>query len=65
MTTGFMVFMYNWYYLYLVSFDRYLNIINPSKYFGFEASAWYWHFVDVVGYFYINSLFWGSGAFSS
>ena len=24
-----------------------------KKHFGFEAAAWYWHFVDVVGYFYI------------
>jgi cytochrome c oxidase subunit 3 len=21
---------------------------SPDKHFGFEAAAWYWHFVDVV-----------------
>ena len=21
---------------------------TPEKHFGFEAAAWYWHFVDVV-----------------
>ena len=21
---------------------------TPQKHFGFEAAAWYWHFVDVV-----------------
>jgi cytochrome c oxidase subunit 3 len=32
--------------------------------FGFEAAAWYWHFVDVVWLFlYINVYWWGSYAF--
>jgi len=26
---------------------------TQQHHFGFEAAAWYWHFVDVVGYFYI------------
>ena len=24
---------------------------TPQKHFGFEAAAWYWHFVDVVWLF--------------
>jgi cytochrome c oxidase subunit 3 len=25
--------------------------MRPEKHFGFEAAAWYWHFVDVVWLF--------------
>jgi cytochrome c oxidase subunit 3 len=25
--------------------------MTPKKHFGFEAAAWYWHFVDVVWLF--------------
>src|SRR5690606_32309446 len=25
--------------------------MTPQKHFGFEAAAWYWHFVDVVWLF--------------
>ena len=24
---------------------------RPTQHFGFEAAAWYWHFVDVVWLF--------------
>nr|YP_010241106.1 cytochrome c oxidase subunit III [Sinosuthora conspicillata]QTH26245.1 cytochrome c oxidase subunit III [Sinosuthora conspicillata] len=34
---------------------------TPSHHFGFEAAAWYWHFVDVVWLFlYISIYWWGS-----
>nr|QWQ55643.1 cytochrome c oxidase subunit III [Diestrammena sp.] len=34
---------------------------SPSHHFGFEAAAWYWHFVDVVWLFlYISIYWWGS-----
>ena len=34
---------------------------TPKKHFGFEAAAWYWHFVDVVWLFlFIAIYFWGS-----
>lgn len=34
---------------------------SPHHHFGFEASAWYWHFVDVVWIFlYICIYWWGS-----
>ncbi len=37
------------------------NQYSPSHHFGFEAAAWYWHFVDVVWIFlYISIYWWGS-----
>jgi cytochrome c oxidase subunit 3 len=33
---------------------------TPTSHFGFEAAAWYWHFVDVVWLFlFIAIYFWG------
>ncbi|MEQ8373326.1 MAG: cytochrome c oxidase subunit 3, partial [Roseibium aggregatum] len=33
-----------------------------EKHFGFEAAAWYWHFVDVVWLFLFVSIYiWGAG----
>jgi len=35
---------------------------KPDHHFGFEAAAWYWHFVDVVWLFlFICIYWWGSG----
>jgi cytochrome c oxidase subunit 3 len=34
---------------------------RPEKHFGFEAAAWYWHFVDVVWLFLFVCIYvWGS-----
>ena len=34
---------------------------TPQKHFGFEAAAWYWHFVDVVWLFLFVCIYvWGS-----
>jgi len=34
---------------------------TPQQHFGFEAAAWYWHFVDVVWLFLFASIYvWGS-----
>ncbi len=34
---------------------------RPQKHFGFEAAAWYWHFVDVVWLFLFAAVYvWGS-----
>nr|DAC76914.1 TPA_asm: cytochrome c oxidase subunit III [Pseudomyrmex concolor] len=33
---------------------------SNSHHFGFEASAWYWHFVDVVWLFLFLSIYWWS-----
>jgi cytochrome c oxidase subunit 3 len=35
---------------------------KPDHHFGFEAAAWYWHFVDVVWLFLFSFVYiWGSG----
>nr|APB92058.1 cytochrome c oxidase subunit III [Montfortula punctata] len=31
---------------------------SPDHHFGFEAAAWYWHFVDVVWLFLYLSIYW-------
>nr|AML26634.1 cytochrome c oxidase subunit III [Scolytinae sp. BMNH 1274720] len=39
----------------------YNNHFSSTHHFGFEAAAWYWHFVDVVWLFlYISMYWWGS-----
>ncbi|AWK85596.1 cytochrome c oxidase subunit 3 [Azospirillum thermophilum] len=34
---------------------------TPRSHFGFEAAAWYWHFVDVVWLFLFVSVYWWGG----
>ncbi|HEX3755177.1 MAG TPA: cytochrome c oxidase subunit 3 [Rhizomicrobium sp.] len=35
---------------------------TPTRHFGFEAAAWYWHFVDVVWLFLFICIYvWGQG----
>nr|BAH59309.1 cytochrome oxidase subunit III [Hestinalis divona] len=45
-----------------LSFIRHLNNhFSKNHHFGFEAAAWYWHFVDVVWLFlYISIYWWGN-----
>jgi cytochrome c oxidase subunit 3 len=31
---------------------------TPERHFGFEAAAWYWHFVDVVWLFLFTGIYW-------
>jgi cytochrome c oxidase subunit III len=31
---------------------------TPERHFGFEAAAWYWHFVDVVWLFLFSCIYW-------
>ena len=39
----------------------YAGHFKPDHHFGFEAAAWYWHFVDVVWLFLFASIYvWGS-----
>ena len=39
------------------------NQFTPERHFGFEAAAWYWHFVDVVWLFlFICIYWWGASA---
>nr|YP_010716053.1 cytochrome c oxidase subunit III [Parnassius hide]WDE75763.1 cytochrome c oxidase subunit III [Parnassius hide] len=46
----------------MTCFFRHLNNHFSNKHhFGFEAAAWYWHFVDVVWLFlYISIYWWGN-----
>ncbi|MGI9462471.1 MAG: cytochrome c oxidase subunit 3, partial [Aestuariivirgaceae bacterium] len=46
----------------IVCFFRALNgHFTPERHFGFEAAAWYWHFVDVVWLFLFACIYvWGS-----
>ena len=38
-----------------------LGHFNKDHHFGFEAAAWYWHFVDVVWLFLFAAIYiWGS-----
>nr|YP_009536312.1 cytochrome c oxidase subunit III [Rhipicentor nuttalli]AYN50577.1 cytochrome c oxidase subunit III [Rhipicentor nuttalli] len=42
-----------------VSYFRIKNqLISSDHFFGFEASAWYWHFVDVVWLFLFTFMYW-------
>ncbi len=39
---------------------------TPQRHFGFEAAAWYWHFVDVVWLFLFICIYWyGAGQIAS
>ena len=41
----------------------YKGHFKPEQHFGFEAAAWYWHFVDVVWIFLFSAIYWwGAGA---
>lgn len=35
---------------------------KPDSHFGFEAAAWYWHFVDVVWLFLFVAIYWWGNA---
>nr|AXS65625.1 cytochrome c oxidase subunit 3 [Cucujoidea sp. 38 KM-2017] len=48
-------------FLFICLIRQYKNHYSMSHHFGFEAAAWYWHFVDVVWLFlYISIYWWGS-----
>ena len=39
----------------------YKNHFTVNHHFGFEAAAWYWHFVDVVWLFLFVAIYWWGG----
>ena len=48
-------------FLSVCLFRAYKGDFTPKQHFGFEAAAWYWHFVDVVWLFLFISIYvWGS-----
>lgn len=48
-------------FLIVCGFRLFRNHFTREQHFGFEAAAWYWHFVDVVWLFlFITIYWWGS-----
>nr|QLY89465.1 cytochrome c oxidase subunit III [Pseudocollinella humida] len=46
----------------LVCLIRHMNNhFSKNHHFGFEAAAWYWHFVDIVWLFLYVSIYWWGG----
>nr|YP_004021883.1 cytochrome c oxidase subunit III [Exorista sorbillans]ADI48563.1 cytochrome c oxidase subunit III [Exorista sorbillans]ADO85314.1 cytochrome c oxidase subunit III [Exorista sorbillans] len=46
----------------LICLMRHLNNhFSKNHHFGFEAAAWYWHFVDIVWLFLYVSIYWWGG----
>ena len=57
---GFHVFV-GMVFLAVCAFRALKHHFTPEKHFGFEAAAWYWHFVDVVWLFlFVAVYFWGN-----
>lgn len=49
-------------FLIVCTMRAYYGAFKPNKHVGFEAAAWYWHFVDVVWLFlFVCVYIWGSG----
>ena len=50
-------------FLIVCWFRARLGQFTPERHFGFEAAAWYWHFVDVVWLFLFVAIYlWGAGS---
>ena len=48
-------------FLAVCLFRAYAGQFTPTQHVGFEAAAWYWHFVDVVWLFLFAAIYiWGS-----
>ncbi len=49
-------------FLFVCQWRLYQGHFKPDHHFGFEAAAWYWHFVDVVWLFLFSAVYWwGAG----
>ena len=44
-------------FLFVCWFRARANHYTSDHHFGFEAAAWYWHFVDVVGFYLLLFIF--------
>ncbi len=52
-------------FLTVCLFRAMANHFKPDQHFGFEAAAWYWHFVDVVWLFLFACIYvWGAGHYA-
>jgi cytochrome c oxidase subunit 3 len=45
-------------FLFVCLLRVYFNHFTREHHFGFEAAAWYWHFVDVVWLFLFLTIYW-------
>ena len=45
-------------FLFVCAFRAQANQFKPDKHIGFQAAAWYWHFVDVVWLFLFTFVYW-------
>ena len=45
-------------FLIVCLYRAYKGHFTPTHHFGFEAAAWYWHFVDVVWLFLFTCIYW-------
>src|SRR5690606_10443706 len=64
MATGFTGFhvMLSTIFLTVCLFRALAGHFTPQQHFGFEAAAWYWHFVDVVWLFLFACIYvWAAG----
>jgi cytochrome c oxidase subunit 3 len=53
-------------FLAVCLYRAYLGHFKPDHHFGFEAAAWYWHFVDVVWLFLFTFIYvWGAGNYAA
>jgi cytochrome c oxidase subunit III len=48
-------------FLCVCLYRAWLGHFRPDHHFGFEAAAWYWHFVDVVWLFLFTCIYWWGG----
>ena len=48
-------------FLAVCQWRLYQGHFKPDHHFGFEAAAWYWHFVDVVWLFLFSWVYWWGG----
>ena len=48
-------------FLFVCLMRAWYGHFKPNKHVGFEAAAWYWHFVDVVWLFLFVCVYWWGG----